>query len=52
MSEVYKSASDCPLGEAHGMASTHHNAAGKWVCDWCGFPVSDDPATPKDNSHD
>lgn len=41
---TYQSAADCPLGAAHGMASTHHNAADEWVCDWCGFPVEDDPA--------
>ena len=37
--ETYKSAADCPLGAAHGMASTHHNAADEWACDFCGFPV-------------
>jgi hypothetical protein len=37
--EVYQSAADCPLGAAHGMASTFGGANGERCCDFCGFPV-------------
>lgn len=42
MTDTYKSAADCPLGDAHGDASTHGNAKGVRCCDWCGFPVEAD----------
>lgn len=37
---TYQSADDCPLGEAHGTASTHGNANNERCCDFCGFPVA------------
>lgn len=38
---TYQSAADCPLGEAHGIASTHGNANDETCCDFCGFPVAE-----------
>lgn len=29
----------CPLGSAHGMASTYRNESGNLCCDWCGVPI-------------
>lgn len=46
--QTYQSAADCPLGEAHGWASTHHNADDVRCCDFCGFPVED---APEQGSH-
>lgn len=45
---TYQSATDCPLGQAHGTASTHGNAKGETCCDFCGFPVDHETteATP------
>lgn len=40
---VYQSAADCPLGDAHGYASTHHDKDDVEVCDWCGFPADEGP---------
>lgn len=39
----YQSAADCPLGNAHGIASTHGGADGQRLCDFCGLPVSEGP---------
>jgi len=45
---TYRSAADCPLGSAHGSASTHRSADGIDICDWCGFPADDDATQPGD----
>lgn len=46
---VYQSAADCPLGDAHGMASTHGRASdGVDCCDFCGFPSQPAPQDGED----
>ena len=35
----------CPLGPAHGFASSFANADGVRCCDWCGYPVDLDIPT-------
>lgn len=44
-SSTYQSAADCPLGSAHGSASTFGDADGIDCCDFCGFPADDQPTT-------
>lgn len=44
-STTYQSAADCPLGSAHGSASTYGDANGIDCCDFCGFPADNQPTT-------
>lgn len=43
---TYQSAADCPLGAAHGSASSFTNPEGVRCCDFCGFPVEPTVSKP------
>lgn len=40
MTEHPREAGECPLGDAHGTASTFTNADGETCCDFCGHPTA------------